>query len=737
MLALEDSITGLASVTQQLARKLERGLGIRTIRDLLWHIPVRYEDVSALTPIGKLGAEQHATIEGTVGQINMTRTWKRRMIIVEALVSDETGSVKIVWFNQPWIAQKLKHGEHILLSGKYTRSAAGSYFAPVFWETTVQASGYRDQGTLRRDSGQTEFSEQKPGLLAIYPETEGVTSRWLRFLARSALQKLQDLPESLPETIRQEQNLMPFVRALRTIHFPQDLQQAQDAKHRLSFEELFTIECAVLQSRVRLSAHKAPVISMDIELIRRFLATLPWKLTDAQRKAAFQILRDMQDEHPMNRLLAGEVGSGKTLVAAIAMLNAAKQDYQSALMAPTEILAQQHFKTLAEALRSFKIRIALLTGSSAKVTPKKSGERWMKISRPKMWEQLQKGEVDVLVGTHALIAGNGEQRTENRRRTALKPKTPLRFKALGLAIVDEQHRFGVSQRAKLQKMRQALNLERETWNPHFLTMTATPIPRSLALTLFGDLDLSTMTELPKERLPVETRIIHSHERQLAYNLIRKEIEKGHQAFVICPLVKKSEKLQAKAAEVEYERLSTEIFRDLSVGLLHGQMDAKEKEKIMQAVKRGKIDILVATSVVEVGIDVPNATIIAIEGTERFGLAQLYQLRGRVGRSKYPSQCLLCVERETPTTMKRLRAMAEAASGPELAQKDLAIRGPGELAGARQSGMPDIAMQALQDIHLIEQAREAAKEALRHDPTLRRAPALAQRVRAISEQLHLS
>ena len=728
MLRFEDSITRLPSVTQQLARKLEKGLDIRSIRDLLWHIPSRYEDINAIVPIAELKDGQHATVEGTVEQVGVSRTWKRRMIIVEALVSDASASVKVLWFNQPWIVQKIKQGTTLLLSGKYSRSQRGNYFAPLFWETIAQGSGYRVQGTGTQNQG--------AGLLAIYPETEGVSSRWLRFLVRATLQKLGGVAETLPETIRREQNLMPLEAAIRIIHTPSQLPDAEEAKRRLEFEELFTLECAVLQSRARLANRKAAQISMDVNLIKKFIATLPWKLTDAQRKATFQILRDMEYEHPMNRLLAGEVGSGKTLVAAIAMLNAAKQGYQSVLMAPTEILAQQHFKTLSQALKPFRVRLALLTGSSAKVTPKKAGERWIKISRPKMWDEIQKGAIDILVGTHALIARK-KQDTRYKKQTPLKPSGELQFKALGLAIVDEQHRFGVNQRARLQKMHQALNLERKTWNPHFLTMTATPIPRSLALTIFGDLDLSTMSELPKERVPIATEIILSHMRPRAYELIRQEIAHKHQAFVICPLVKKSEKLAAKAAEEEYARLSKEIFSDLRVGLLHGQMDAREKERAMQEMKRGKIDVLVATSVVEVGIDIPNATIIMIEGAERFGLAQLYQMRGRVGRAQHRSRCLLLVEREGSVAMRRLRAMTEAASGPELAKKDLEIRGAGELAGTRQSGMPDLAMQAIGNLTLIEQTREAARKLLREDPFLKQQPALAKRVGNISEQLHLS
>ena len=634
-LSLSDPITKLATVSPAFASNLGRGLGLYTIQNLLWHVPSRYEDFSEITPIKNLQAGSTVTVTGKILSVKGTRTWKKRMHILEALLSDGSDNVKLLWFNQPWLENRLREGKYILASGKYSASKNGNYIGVTFWEGI---------------DGELSSKENK-GLLPIYPETEGVTSRWLRYIIGQALKKIGPISETIPEEILKKENLLDINTAIQIIHAPQTKTDAQKAIKRLSFEELFLIECATLQSKLRMANHKAPPIYMGVDLIRDFLSRLPWELTEAQRKSAFQVLKDMEGVSPMNRLIMGEVGSGKTLVAAMAMLNAAKQGYQSVIMAPTEILAQQHFKELARLLVPFHIRVALFTGSTSKVTPKRLAASAITISKPKLFKEIKAGEIDILVGTHALISKRalGQSKT----KSSLLPNEPLKFRKLGLAVVDEQHRFGVEQRANLNKIQQEFNAGSYTINPHFLTMTATPIPRSLALTIFGDLDLSAMNELPSSRKPVKTEIVAIENISLVYETVQQEITKGRQAFIVYPLVKKSEKLAAKAAEIEYEKIAKDIFPELKVGLLHGQLKAQEKEAVMSDFKKGKINILVATTVIEVGIDIPNATIMIIEGAERFGLAQLHQLRGRIGRGEHESICFLVVEQGGKTA--RLKA----------------------------------------------------------------------------------
>ena len=716
-LALDDPITKLSSVTTRVATALQRGLGIYTIRDLLWHIPSRYEDLSTVTPIHDLSIGSHATVMGKIVSTQNIRTWKRRLNIFEAVLTDETGSVKLVWFNQPWLAEKIEQGGHILASGKYTAGKNGAYIAASFWEGI---------------DGENPAQKQR-GVLPIYPETEGVTSKWLRHLISQALTRLETVPETLPPEVLEHETLLPIDTALREAHAATTPQKAARAQERLSFDELFLIECAALQSKLRTAKQAAPAIPMNVELIKKFIGLLPWQLTDGQRKTIFQILTDMERIHPMNRLLVGEVGSGKTLVAAAAMLNAAKAGWQSVIMAPTEILALQHFKELHRLLKPFGIRIGLFTGSQAKATPKRLSEQAITVSKPKLFKDVRSGEISILVGTHALISKRA-QGTSSVRSTLL-PREPLRFKRLALAIVDEQHRFGVEQRAALKKMQQALNPEPFVISPHFLTMTATPIPRSLALTVFGDLDLSLMHELPAGRKDITTELIPEELIERAYEAVRTEIAAGRQAYIIFPLVKKSDKLAAKAAEAEYNHLKNDIFAGYSVGLLHGQLKSKEKETVMNDFKKGKTNILVATTVIEVGIDVPNATLMIIEGADRFGLSQLHQLRGRIGRGEYSSRCFLVLSQGMDN--KRLKTFARITSGPRLAEEDLALRGPGDILGTRQAGMSEIIAAALKNISLIERARDAAKRVLETDPNIKKYPGLGSRVARISSQLHLS
>ncbi|MCX6789003.1 MAG: ATP-dependent DNA helicase RecG, partial [Candidatus Gribaldobacteria bacterium] len=512
----------------------------------------------------------------------------------------------------------------------------------------------------------------------------------------------------------------------RQIHFPETLALAEQDKQRFAFEELFLVELSVLQARLKLAQQKAPAIALNAELMRNFTDSLSFTLTDAQRKCAWQILKDMEKPCPMSRLLEGDVGSGKTVVAIMAALNSVKAGFQVALMAPTEILAKQHFYQAAVLLRPFKIRIALLTGKEDQIISQKLGwqtkdgfrPETIEISRSKILERTKKGEIDLLIGTHTLI------------------QDKVKFGKLGLVIVDEQHRFGIAQRAKLCGTSKTGHL----LLPHLLSMTATPIPRTLALTIFGDLDLSLIDEMPKGRKEIITKVIAPSERKQAYDFIRQQVKGDNRVFVICPRIEKSETAtnwsEAKAVKVEYEKLSKEVFPNLKVGMLHGKMKPKEKEKIMRDFKSGKIEVLVATTVIEVGVDIPKATLMLVEGADRFGLAQLHQLRGRVGRADRQSYCFLFTESASSQTRQRISAIIKAKNGFELAEKDLAIRGPGSLIGKKQWGLPDLVMANLTDLALVEKTRETAKQILQQSPSLKNYPILAFKVKIFEKQLHL-
>lgn len=740
MLKLETPLekSKLPTLTLRAQKRLKDGLGIETVRDLCFHLPVRYKDRETLVPIQELKPGITATIVGKVEQTRVGRAQKKKLHFAETKISDPTGTLQIMWFRQPWMAERFTEGDRVLCTGKTTKSYGRLYMANPDYEILKQSEDMAD--TLREfETAQNAADIAKTPLVPIYPETHGITSRWLNFLIRKALERLDPSTgsgqtEELPAEAREKLSLPPLKEALERIHLPQEEKDAEKAKSSLLLRELFVLQCAVLLARAKRNADTGIAVTLNAERISDFLKTLPFSLTDSQRITAYEILRDMEKARPMHRLLVGDVGSGKTVVAAIAALNViASGKGQAALMAPTEVLAKQHFRTLTETLNDHGVRIALLTGSESRVTPKRiTSEQSIRISKPKLHKEVAAGKVDLLVGTHALIS-----KPKGRRKSTLKPKGALSFKRLLLAIIDEQHRFGVMQRKRMEDVEAFAQSENTAHiSPHLLTLTATPIPRTLALTIFGDLDISLITELPKGRKRVKTAVISPAQETKAFDKIREEAAEGHQAFVICPLVSPSEKIEAKAAEEEYERLKEDVFPNLTVGLLHGRMKTKEKDEVMQKFKKQKLDVLVATPVVEVGIDVPNATVMVIEGAERFGLAQLYQFRGRVGRSDLPSFCFLVTEGRSAATKKRLKAMMELSSGKDISRVDLQIRGPGELVGTQQSGFTDTLMQAMGNLDLIQEAREAAKEFLSAHP-LKEFPALARRVRDIREELHLS
>ena len=731
---LSTPIEEIPRIGPQYQKRLKK-LGIKTVRDLLFHFPHRYEDFSDIIPISQATPGKIICIQGEITEIKNFRTFRRRMYITEAKVSDESGGIRVTWFNQPYLINTLKKGDFVFLAGKMVSKDGKKYLSspayekiPAFALRSLGEGGLRlaTTGKPAQNFEDLNFDPTHIGrIIPVYPETEGMSSRWLRFIIKPLLIKIKDgIPETLPEEIRKEQNLLPIKETIWQIHFPDTLEKAELSKKRFVFEELFDLALAILREKIKLAKEKAIVIPINLEVIKKFIQKLPFKLTLDQKKSAWQILKDLEKVRPMNRLLDGDVGSGKTVVATIAVLNAVKAGFQTAFMAPTEILAKQHFKTINGLLKGFKVKIGLITGKENFFDSKK-------IKRKEMIDKTKNGEVDILIGTHALV------------------QEKVEFKKLGLVIIDEQHRFGIEQRARLCHKGYGGQAK---LIPHFLSMSATPIPRTLALTIYGDLDLSLIKEMPKGRKKIITRIIPPEKRQEAYNFIRSEVQSGRQVFVICPRIEPDEPgeeaiasslpfaqlrlarvADVKAVKQEYEKLRKDVFPDLNVGMLHGKMKTEEKEKALLSFKERKTDILVSTSVIEVGIDFPNAAIMMIEGADKFGLSQLHQFRGRVGRGKDQSSCFLFSEFQYNP---RLKAMVSCQDGFELAEKDLKLRGPGDLTGQRQWGFPDFVMASLKNIELVEKTREAAKEILTKDPELKKYPLLRERLEKFRERIHL-
>ncbi|MGC9031222.1 MAG: ATP-dependent DNA helicase RecG [Minisyncoccia bacterium] len=707
-LTLDSKIEEVPGIGNILAKKLLK-LKIKTIKDLLFYFPFRYEDFSKISPIANLKINEQGTILGKIVDLKKEVTKNKRINIVRALIKDESSAIEALWFGQPYIANLLKRGDEVLFAGKLILSKNKLYLPNPIFEKIEEGKDLTHLGRI----------------IPIYEQTKGISSKFIRALIKKTLLLLgNNIPEILPQEIIKENNFLSRKEAFWQIHFPDSLELVKKAKERFSLEELFLLELAVLSERIRLQKEIAPIIPIKIDIIKDFVNSLPFKLTNAQRKAAFQILKDLEKGKPASRLLQGDVGSGKTVVATIAILNTIKQDWQCALMAPTEILAKQHFKEISNLLSKYKFKIALLTSKEDKIMATKLKGETIEISRKKLLEKTENGEIDLLIGTHSLIQKN------------------VKFKKLGLVIIDEQHRFGVEQRAKLCKKTR----EEKSLLPHFLSLTATPIPRTLALTLYGDLDISILDEMPKGRKKIITQVIKPSEIKKLYDFIREEVKKGHQIFVICPRIQpknnsnENSKIDlwkdVKAVEEEYEKLSKKIFPDLKVAKLHGKMKPKEKEKIMQNFKKGKIDILVSTSVIEVGINIPNATVMVIEGAERFGVAQIYQMRGRVGRSDLQSYCFLVANSESKKVIQRLKAILEAKDSFELSKKDLIIRGPGSLMGKKQWGIPDFLMKSLENIQLVEMTRNLAKKILLEDPALSKYPLLKNSLLSTKEKIHL-
>jgi len=667
-LGLDSPVMVLSGVAQTQAKRLER-LGITTIRDLLYHFPHRYNDFSALKTINQLEYGQEVTIIGTIWETKSRRS-RSGSTVIQSIVADGTATIQATWFNQPYLLKSLKAGRQVVLSGK-----VDAYL-----------------GRLVMNSPEWEFLEKEQihtgRLVPVYPLTQGIKAKWMRRLVKRTVDYwTKRLPDYLPRLLCESLGLNGLETALLQIHFPDNPAALERARRRLSFDEFLLIQLGVLRQRRAWRSRPGRALDLDPASLEAFFALLPFALTAAQKRAIGEIASDLGQSQPMSRLLQGDVGSGKTVVAAAAMLVAVAGGTQAVLMAPTEILAEQHFKSLSvlyqqvDASRSPDTplpqpSVRLLTGSVTGA------------ERQQIYDDIASGVANVIVGTHALIQKGVE------------------FKDLSLTVVDEQHRFGVEQRAALRQ---------KGHNPHMLVMTATPIPRTLSLTIYGDLDVSVLDEMPPGRQPIETRWFLPRERERAYSFIRGQVARGHQAFIICPLVEGSDRVEAKSAVEEHERLQQTIFPDLRIGLLHGRMKGEKKEAIMAQFQRGELDILVSTSVVEVGIDVPNATVMMVEGANRFGLAQLHQFRGRVGRGEAKSFCVLLSDAPSEKSIERLQAIEGTLDGFELAEVDLEMRGPGEFFGTQQSGMPPLRMARLSDLPILEEARQAAKELFERDP----------------------
>lgn len=713
-LMLASQIDEVSSIGKANAQAFRR-LGVRTIEDLLYHFPHRYDDYSRQKQIGDLEIGAMETVIAAVTDIRSFGTRNGRGG-VELRVGDETGDLKVTFFGQPWLTKQLSVGTRIVLSGKV--------------ETYM---GQRQMNTPKWEPHTEDELVHTGRLVPVHPLTKGLIDRNARRIIKQIVDGMApQIGEYLPESVRTRAGLVALPEAIRQIHFPDSSEQLERARTRLAFDEFLFIQLGVLQRKVLFQGERGYAIPFDQATHEDLLGKLPFALTGAQVRALEEIFADMARPVPMARLLQGDVGSGKTVVAAAAALQAIANGYQAAIMAPTEILAEQHYKGLKKMLGGVRVprgktvdgglRTVEEEAIPSTVHPPLSGETAMSLDeikrilgmlpeddldgagvrvalltgslgakeRRRVLEAIENGDVDLVIGTHALI-------TES-----------VRYAQLGLAVIDEQHRFGVEQRQRLKD---------KGFNPHLLVMTATPIPRTLTLTIFGDLDAAVLDELPPGRQEIRTKWVTSVERDKAYKHMRRELGKGRQAYVVCPLVDESEKVDLPSAEEMYVKLGSEIFPDLRVCLIHGKLLPREKDAVMIAFRNHEYDIMVATAVIEVGIDVPNATIMMIEGAERFGLAQLHQFRGRVGRGVHQSFCVLVSDRENEVTKQRLEAMETTTDGFKLAEIDLQLRGPGEFFGTRQSGTPDLKMAKLGDTRLLHAANREAQAILRDDPKL--------------------
>lgn len=696
--SLESAVTVLKGVSANLAARFEK-LGVRSVRDLLYFFPSRHLDYSQVKSVSELVPGEEETIIANVWQATETRPGGRKS--TEAIVGDDTGNVRVVWFNNPYVARNLPSNSRIVLSGRVRIFGGQLVFESPEWEP------YQDAELVHTGR-----------LVPVYPLTKGLRSRQVRKLMKGFVdQWAGQITDFLPAAVRERCNLLELPVALAQAHYPEDEATKDRARERLAFDELFLLQLGVLsKKRDWQESQPGNPIETNRPLLSAFVASLPFRLTAAQDRVIAEMLADLARPKPMSRLLQGDVGSGKTVVATAGLLAAVAAGFQGVLMAPTEILAEQHFTTICRLfeasgeetgeeglIRSFTgplglpVTVARLTGA----TPAAQKRRIKRL--------IADGGVNIVIGTHAII------------------QKDVAFHRLGMAVIDEQHRFGVEQRSALRQ---------KGFNPHILVMTATPIPRTLALTLYGDLDLSVLDEMPPGRQDIRTRWLRPNQRASAYNFIRKQTNAGHQAFIICPLIEESDAIQARAATIEYQRLAAEVFPDKQLGLLHGRLSGRDKEAVMRRFYDGETDILVSTAVVEVGIDVPNATVMMIESADRFGLSQLHQFRGRVGRGPEQSYCMLMAEEPSQVAMQRLDIIENVQDGFKLAEEDLKLRGPGEFFGTRQSGLPDLRMARISDVALLERTRAEALRLFEQDPEMKKpehAPLVREMTRVWSAQ----
>jgi ATP-dependent DNA helicase RecG len=680
---MEEKIESLNYLKKRDITRLKK-LGIETLRDCFYYFPNRYEDFSNIKKISEIETDTPLTIQGKIERVKdiFLRNGK---VLTEVEISDDSSQIKAIFYNQPFLKNVFKKGEFFSFSGKVVEKSGKFYLQHPIYEKIPKIPYFQLLHTGK--------------IIPIYPETKGISTKWIRekisLIIKNEIEKVK---EFLPEKILKSLNLIPLKEAILKIHFPEKKEDIEISRFRFAFEELFLLEIEVLREKLKVKRKKAYPLKIQIQTIKDFIKSLPFELTESQKRETWRMLREMEKDLPMNRLLQGDVGSGKTLVATILALNCAKNEYQCAMVAPTEILAAQHYKRMYKILENFEKRIGILTKGYCEFSA-------MKIKKEEMLEKIKKGEVKILIGTHSLF------------------EEKIQFSKLALLIFDEQHKFGVEQRRKL--------LEKQEILPHFLSMTATPIPRTLALTIFGDLDISFLKELPSGQRKVKINVLLPKEQNQAFEFLREKLKEKEQAFFVCPRIEISQKgrLFSEVKTVkEQAALLRKIFPEAKIGILHGRMKTKEKEIIMTQFEEKFLDILVATNVIEEGIDLPQVNILFIQNAERFGLSQLYQLIGRIGRSGKEAFCFLISHLPTKESAKRIEALLSSQNALELAEKDLEIRGPGELLGERQTGKLDLKVAKFTDLPLIELAREKAKEILREDPNLKKWKELREELR---------
>lgn len=680
-MTLDTPVQELPKIGTTLTKALNK-LGIFVVRDLLYHFPYRYLDFRKTTDIDKAVVGEVVTIRGWIKQIQARRSFRSRLSLCEAVVSNNTGSIKVVWFNQPYLAKTLKKDEEILLSGKVEHYKTLQLTNPVY----------------------EKFSEESVHtgrLVPVYHSTESVPNRTLRNLVFQCLPLADDLEELLPEKIRQELDLADLSTAVSQLHFPEHELEVTRGRFRIAVDDVFPQQLAV--QLLRLQQEKVPAYSIEpnVDLTKKFLATLPFTITDSQKRAAWDIFQDMSGQHPMNRLLQGDVGSGKTLVALLAALQVGHAGLQTAILAPTEILARQHYQTIQNYLKNYPHQVGLLTRNFQIINDQE-------VSKTEYKNALSNGSLHISIGTHAQL------------------QEDIKFANLALVVIDEQHRFGVGQRSFLKTTSKQA--------PHLLSMSATPIPRTLALSLYGNLAVSVLKQVPSGRKPIITQLVTEAERDQAYQFVKKQIAEGRQAFIITPRVEDSETSEVRSVKKEFERLSQEIFPNFKLGLVYGKMKGSDKDQIMSEFSAGQLDVLVATSVIEIGIDVPNSTVMIIEGAESFGLAQLHQLRGRVGRSEHQSYCFLFTTSEAHLQNERLQVFAKSTDGFALAELDLEQRGFGDLFGKQQTGFT-FRFPRFVSIPALQTAKQGAELLIQTDPKLNKHPELSRLANQYLEEYH--